>query len=177
MIPCSGPCECCRPIACVCAQGRLHCTSRTCTKQCRTMQCTKQCTSPGAVVLQAVLRSAFALGADRAIHVKTDATSPLLVSRVLCELAKQEDAGLLMLGKQAIDDDNNQTVRTELKSTHKVCNSTDFREVCRDKCAPHCLDGHRRRLPQALRWPMGSSKSHARLMKGSNKLQCGFQLL
>lgn len=64
--------------------------------------------------MQAVLRSAYALGVDRAIHVKCESTPPLLVSQVLAKLAQREDANLLILGKQAIDSDNNQTVRDPL---------------------------------------------------------------
>lgn len=62
-------------------------------------------------MLQAALRSAYALGADRAIHVKCDSAPSLLVSHVLAKVAQKEDAKLLILGKQAIDSDNNQTVR------------------------------------------------------------------
>ena len=61
--------------------------------------------------VQAVLRSACALGADRAIHVKAESCPPLLVSQVLAKVTQREDANLLILGKQAIDTDNNQTVR------------------------------------------------------------------
>jgi electron transfer flavoprotein beta subunit len=55
------------------------------------------------------LRAALALGADRALHVLTDETlEPLYVARLLHELARREAPFLVLLGKQAIDDDNGQ---------------------------------------------------------------------
>ncbi|EFJ43140.1 hypothetical protein VOLCADRAFT_96652 [Volvox carteri f. nagariensis] len=68
---------------------------------------------------QETLRTALAMGADRAVHVSSEACGlsaqggeqpqPLGVARVLAALAKRENAGLVLLGKQAIDDDCNQT--------------------------------------------------------------------
>jgi electron transfer flavoprotein beta subunit len=59
---------------------------------------------------QATLRNALAMGAQRALHVvATTALEPLAVARVLLELVKRESPFLVILGKQAIDDDNNQT--------------------------------------------------------------------
>lgn len=59
---------------------------------------------------QESLRSALALGADRAIHVETSLeTQPLGVAKVLKELIVRESPRLVILGKQAIDDDFNQT--------------------------------------------------------------------
>ncbi len=56
------------------------------------------------------LRSELARGADRAIHVVTDEEiQPLQAARILAELVRREAAGLVLMGKQAIDDDNNQT--------------------------------------------------------------------
>jgi len=56
------------------------------------------------------LRSALAFGCDRAIHVKTDEEiQPLTAARVFAALAKQEEPGVFLMGKQAIDDDSNQT--------------------------------------------------------------------
>lgn len=56
------------------------------------------------------LRSALALGADRAILVQTDDKAyPLQVAKILKGVAQSENAKLILLGKQAIDDDNNQT--------------------------------------------------------------------
>lgn len=56
------------------------------------------------------LDSGLAMGANRAIHVKTDrAIQPLTAARVLLKLAQQEGVDLVLLGKQAIDDDANQT--------------------------------------------------------------------
>lgn len=60
--------------------------------------------------MQAVLRHAYALGADRAIQVTTPASEPMMVAEALSGLAKREGAQLLFLGKQAIDGDHNQTV-------------------------------------------------------------------
>jgi electron transfer flavoprotein beta subunit len=59
---------------------------------------------------QATLRNALAMGAQRALHVVTDgALEPLAVARVLLKLVEREQPFLVILGKQAIDDDNNQT--------------------------------------------------------------------
>jgi electron transfer flavoprotein beta subunit len=57
-----------------------------------------------------MLRNALAMGAQRAVHVVSDtALEPLSAARVLLELVKKESPLLVILGKQAIDDDNNQT--------------------------------------------------------------------
>ncbi len=59
---------------------------------------------------QETLRTALAMGADRAILVKTDGeTEPLGVAKVLKGVVEAEQPGLVILGKQAIDDDANQT--------------------------------------------------------------------
>jgi electron transfer flavoprotein beta subunit len=56
------------------------------------------------------LRTALAMGADRGILVKTDETvEPLAVAKILARIAADEQPGLIILGKQAIDDDSNQT--------------------------------------------------------------------
>ncbi|MBM6595481.1 electron transfer flavoprotein subunit beta/FixA family protein [Microvirga pudoricolor] len=56
------------------------------------------------------LRTALAMGADRAILVKTDAAvEPLAVAKILKGVVEQEKPDLVVLGKQAIDDDSNQT--------------------------------------------------------------------
>jgi electron transfer flavoprotein beta subunit len=66
--------------------------------------------SIGPADLQATLRNALAMGAQRALHVVADtALEPLAAARVLLELVKKESPLLVILGKQAIDDDNNQT--------------------------------------------------------------------
>jgi electron transfer flavoprotein beta subunit len=66
--------------------------------------------SVGPVACQETLRTALAMGADRAILVETDVeTQPLAVAKVLKALADKESPGLVILGKQAIDDDANQT--------------------------------------------------------------------
>jgi electron transfer flavoprotein beta subunit len=66
--------------------------------------------SVGPTACQETLRTALAMGADRAILVETDAEiQPLAVAKVLKALAGKESPGLFLLGKQAIDDDANQT--------------------------------------------------------------------
>jgi electron transfer flavoprotein beta subunit len=66
--------------------------------------------SVGPAEAQQQLRDALAMGADRAILVKADAAvEPLAVARVLLALAQRETPRLVILGKQAIDDDCNQT--------------------------------------------------------------------
>ena len=59
---------------------------------------------------QETLRTALAMGADRAILVKTDTTcEPLAVAKILKAIVEKESPELVILGKQAIDDDSNQT--------------------------------------------------------------------
>jgi len=59
---------------------------------------------------QAHIRNGLAMGANRAIHVVTsDAVQPLTAARVLLKLIEKEQPGIVLLGKQAIDDDCNQT--------------------------------------------------------------------
>ena len=66
--------------------------------------------SIGPAQAQETLRTALAMGADRAILVKTEATvEPLAVAKILKAVAGKENPGLIILGKQAIDDDSNQT--------------------------------------------------------------------
>ncbi|MGI3900833.1 MAG: electron transfer flavoprotein subunit beta/FixA family protein [Janthinobacterium lividum] len=56
------------------------------------------------------LRTGLAMGADRGIHVKVDGTvEPLAVAKILAGVCKAEEPGLVIMGKQAIDDDCNQT--------------------------------------------------------------------
>lgn len=64
----------------------------------------------GSQACQETLRTALALGADRGIHVLTDVeTQPLGVAKTLKALAEKESVRLVIMGKQAIDDDCNQT--------------------------------------------------------------------
>ncbi|GJD34877.1 electron transfer flavoprotein subunit beta/FixA family protein [Methylobacterium aerolatum] len=59
---------------------------------------------------QETLRTALAMGADRAILIKTDVTcEPLAVAKLLKAVVEKESPQLVILGKQAIDDDSNQT--------------------------------------------------------------------
>ncbi len=56
------------------------------------------------------LRTALAMGADRAILVRTDVgAEPLAVAKLLCGIVEREEHGLVIMGKQAIDDDCGQT--------------------------------------------------------------------
>ena len=58
---------------------------------------------------QETLRTAFAMGADRGIHVLTDDfLEPLTVAKLLAKIVEEEKPQLVILGKQAIDDDSNQ---------------------------------------------------------------------
>jgi len=66
--------------------------------------------SIGPAKAQETLRTALAMGADRAILVETDdEVEPLAVAKVLKGVADEEGPGMIILGKQAIDDDSNQT--------------------------------------------------------------------
>ena len=66
--------------------------------------------SIGPAKAEETLRTALAMGADRAILVETDETAePLAVAKILKGVAEAEQPGLIILGKQAIDDDANQT--------------------------------------------------------------------
>jgi electron transfer flavoprotein beta subunit len=66
--------------------------------------------SLGDAKCQETLRTALAMGADRAIHVQTDAElQPLAVAKLLKAIVEREQPGLVITGKQAIDDDCNQT--------------------------------------------------------------------
>ena len=66
--------------------------------------------SCGPTQSQETLRTAMAIGADRAILVETDAElQPLAVAKLLKAVVDKEQAQLVILGKQAIDDDSNQT--------------------------------------------------------------------
>ncbi len=66
--------------------------------------------SCGVTQCQETLRTAMAIGADRAILVETSADlQPLAVAKLLKALVEKEQPGLIILGKQAIDDDCNQT--------------------------------------------------------------------
>ncbi|XP_041373310.1 electron transfer flavoprotein subunit beta-like [Gigantopelta aegis] len=63
---------------------------------------------------QETLRTAMAMGADRAIHVEIDAkefekVQPLHIAKILAKIAQEEKTDIVLVGKQAIDDDCNQT--------------------------------------------------------------------
>ncbi|KUR79610.1 electron transfer flavoprotein subunit beta/FixA family protein, partial [Novosphingobium sp. Fuku2-ISO-50] len=66
--------------------------------------------SVGPAKAQETLRTALAMGADRAILVSTDdEVEPLAVAKIVKAIADEEQPGLIITGKQAIDDDSNQT--------------------------------------------------------------------
>ncbi len=66
--------------------------------------------SIGPADCQPQLRTALAMGADRALHVETtEAIEPLTAAKLLLKLVERESPLLVLMGKQAIDDDNNQT--------------------------------------------------------------------
>ena len=66
--------------------------------------------SVGSAKSQETLRTALAMGADRAIHLATDdPVEPLAVAKLLQKVVEQESPEVVILGKQAIDDDSNQT--------------------------------------------------------------------
>lgn len=66
--------------------------------------------SIGPAQAQETLRTALAMGADRGILVKTDSeVQPLAVAKILAKIAEAEQPQLVIVGKQAIDDDSNQT--------------------------------------------------------------------
>jgi len=66
--------------------------------------------SIGVQQCQETIRTALAMGADRGIHVKSDEDlEPLAIAKILKHLVEKESPELVILGKQAIDDDSNQT--------------------------------------------------------------------
>ena len=72
---------------------------------------------------QETIRTALAMGADRGIHVKVEGTvEPLSVAKILKKIVEKESPGLVLMGKQAIDDDCNQTAKCCLLflAGHKV---------------------------------------------------------
>ena len=99
------------------------------------------------------MRSALALGADRAIQVNVNQTcQPLSVAKVLKALMEKEQAGIVLLGKQSIDTDNNQvaqmlaalTNRPQATFASKLSVDGDYVEVERE------VDGGLERLKLAL---------------------------
>ncbi|CAG9565613.1 unnamed protein product [Danaus chrysippus] len=72
--------------------------------------------SCGPTQAQETLRTALAMGADRAIHVEVagpeyETLQPLHVAKILAKLSQDEKADIVIVGKQAIDDDSNQTAQ------------------------------------------------------------------
>jgi len=72
--------------------------------------------SCGPTQSQDIIRTALAMGADRGIHIEVSGSEyqilqPIHISKMLAKLAQEEKADLVIFGKQAIDDDNNQTAQ------------------------------------------------------------------
>ncbi len=66
--------------------------------------------SIGAPQAQETIRTALAMGADRGIHVEASHdTEPLAIAKIIKAVVEKESPGLILMGKQAIDDDSNQT--------------------------------------------------------------------
>ncbi|MGR3983656.1 MAG: electron transfer flavoprotein subunit beta/FixA family protein [Gammaproteobacteria bacterium] len=66
--------------------------------------------SAGAAKAQETIRAGLAMGADRGVHVQTDERlEPLAIAKMIAAVAEKESADLVILGKQSIDGDNNQT--------------------------------------------------------------------
>jgi len=66
--------------------------------------------SVGSADIDTVIRSGLAMGADRAIRIDADNdVEPLAIAKILKHVVEQEEAGLVITGKQSIDGDNNQT--------------------------------------------------------------------
>ena len=90
--------------------------------------------SIGSLACQETLRTAMAMGADRSILIESENDlEPLAVAKVLKALVLKENPQLVILGKQAIDDDSNQT---------------------RASCWPAYWIGHKGPLLRNWRWPM-----------------------
>src|ERR1700730_3059782 len=97
--------------------------------------------SIGVADTQQQLRTALAMGADRGILVQTDtAVEPLCAAQTFLALAKKENPDLIFLGKQAIDDDANQTgqmlaalwERPEAPATSKIASNGEKAAVTRE---------------------------------------------
>lgn len=97
--------------------------------------------SIGEAKCEEVIRSAMAMGVDRGILVKTDhETQPLGVAKVLKSVVESEGVKLVLMGKQAIDDDYNQTGQmlsallgwSQATFASKVTINGDFAEVVRE---------------------------------------------
>ena len=59
---------------------------------------------------QETIRTALAMGADRGIHIKSDIElEPLAISKIISKITEEEKPSIILMGKQAIDDDSNQT--------------------------------------------------------------------
>ncbi len=79
------------------------------------------------VAWQDTIRTALAMGADRGAHVLADTElQPLAVAKLLAALVRKEEPSLVLLGKQAIDDDSNQTGMRLRSATMDVCTDREM---------------------------------------------------
>lgn len=83
--------------------------------------------------LQDQIRTAMAMGADRGIHVLTDTElQPLAVAKLLAKIAERESPDMFMLGKQAIDDDCNQTGAPSCTTSLEIYRCTNLHQFHKD---------------------------------------------
>ena len=98
--------------------------------------------SVGPTQSQETIRTGLAMGADRGIHIEADQeTEPLSVAKCLKAVVEKEQPGLVLCGKQAIDDDSNQTgqMLSALQTAIKPA-----------RCCLLCLGGRKQLLPPVL---------------------------
>ena len=124
--------------------------------------------SIGPAKAQETLRTALAMGADRAILVQTEEeVEPLAVAKILERIAEEEQPGMIILGKQAIDDDSNQTGQmlaalARLAAGHLRLEGRGCRETTSTSPAKS-MAGWRRSSSRPRRWspPTFASTSRA----------------
>eukprot|EP00967_Tisochrysis_lutea_P142327 scaffold262743_cov31-Tisochrysis_lutea.AAC.1 len=132
--------------------------------------------SVGPTAAQEQLRTALAMGADRAIHVVTDEEIvPLNVAKLFAALVAKEEPSLVVLGKQAIDDDANQTgaspaqgPRPSLRGCLDVDDGSSSRLARRlePTRSPFYLAPAGQMLGALLGWPQGAFASKVELADG-----------
>ena len=129
--------------------------------------------SIGVADTQQQLRTALAMGADRAILVQSDtAVEPLTAAHTFLALAKKEAPDLIVLGKQAIDDDANQTAQMLAALWERPAGNLRIQggavgwQGCRDPRGGHTgLETHRDRL--ACRHQRGPAPQRAALREAA----------
>lgn len=99
------------------------------------------------------------MGADRGAHVLTDqALLPLNIAKLLAVVAKKEDANLFLLGKQAIDDDCNQTGKDSARSPLLLFIHTAM-----------TVHASGQMLAALLKWPQATFASKVEIDQATNK--------